>query len=187
MLGKIDQTWTLFLDRDGVINKRVPNEYITKWEDFRLEPKAIEAIVAASNIVKYVIVVTNQAGLQKQLMTEEALLDIHQKLMSAVAEKGGKIAEIYYCPHKAFTRCGCRKPAIGMGTQAKIDFPDLDFSKSIMVGDSISDIEFGKALGMKTVLVEGKLEEMALQRQVFVDAKVRNLHEFVANFIENQR
>jgi D-glycero-D-manno-heptose 1,7-bisphosphate phosphatase len=171
---------TLFLDRDGVINRRTPGVYFQKWEDFIFEKNALEAIVLASKYFERILVVTNQSGLEKRSITEEGLLEIHFRLMEEVAKNGGKIDKIYFCPHKAFSRCGCRKPALGMGNQAKADFPDLDFLQSIMVGDSISDIEFGKSLGMKTVLVEGKHEEYEAQRQLSVDFRVKNLMDFVA-------
>ena len=177
--NEIDKTWSLFLDRDGVINRRTPYHFIKIWEDFEFETGALEAIVAASKIFGCIVVVTNQSGLEKRILTEETLQDIHNQLVTTVKDAGGHLDKIYYCPHKAFSRCGCRKPATGMAIQAQSDFPDIDFSKSIMVGDSLSDIEFGKKLGMKTVLVEGKKEEFEAQRQVSVDFRAKNLSHFL--------
>ena len=177
--NEIDKTWSLFLDRDGVINRRTPYHFVKIWEDFEFETGALEAIVAASKIFGRIVVLTNQSGLEKQILTEETLQNIHNQLITTVKNAGGHLDKIYYCPHKAFSRCACRKPATGMGIQAQSDFPDIDFSKSIMVGDSLSDMELGKKLGMKTVLVEGKKEEFEAQRQVSVDFSVKNLANFI--------
>ena len=149
---------TLFLDRDGVINIRKPGKYISRWMDFHYTEKALLAIVECSKIFQRIIVVTNQQGIGKQLMTEEALISIHTQLLKDVAEKGGNIAAIYYCPHLANTGCDCRKPNIGMGRKAVEDFPDINFSQSVMVGDSRSDMEFGHRLGMQNILILGKGE-----------------------------
>ncbi len=176
---KFNHLWTLFLDRDGVINRRTPNDYIKCWEDFEFEVGAIEAIVKASTIFGRIVVVTNQSGLEKRIMTEDFLQKIHSQLVESINMAGGKIDKVYYCPHKAFSRCQCRKPATGMAFQAQSDFPEIDFSKSVMVGDSISDMEFGKKLGMFVVLVEGKMEEYEAQRNLSVDVRTRNLAAFM--------
>jgi D-glycero-D-manno-heptose 1,7-bisphosphate phosphatase len=179
MIKNFDRQWTLFLDRDGVINRRTPNDYIKRWEDFEFEAGVIAAIVKASNIFGRIVVVTNQSGLEKRIVTEDFLQQIHLQLVETIQAAGGKIDKVYYCPHKAFSRCQCRKPATGMAFQAKDDFEEIDFSKSVMVGDSISDMEFGKKLGMLVVLVEGKMEEWEAQRNLSVDVRAKNLAAFI--------
>ncbi len=180
-MNRIKPNWTLFLDRDGVINCRTNGHFIKVWEDFEWEKGALEAIVGASAIFERIVVVTNQSGLEKRILPEETLQEIHQNIINTVAEAGGKIDKIYYCPHKAFSKCTCRKPKTGMAFQAKEDFSDIDFTQSVMVGDSISDMEFGKALGMYVVLVAGKKEEYDAQLNVCVDFRAKNLFNFIEN------
>ena len=149
--SQINPTWTLFLDRDGVINQHVPGDYVRTWEQFIFEDGALEAIAAVMKKFGRIIVITNQQGIGKGLMEQADLDHIFTKMKQEITLAGGRIDACYYCPHLAATGCGCRKPDTGMGTQAKLDFPDIDFSKSIMVGDQLTDMQFGKALGMKTV------------------------------------
>ena len=150
----IDKGWTLFLDRDGVINKKIEGDYVRSWSQFEFLPKTIEALKILSTIFGRIIIVTNQRGIGRGLMTEKDLLNIHKKMMKTFYKEGIKIDKIYYCPHDYKKEiCDCRKPKIGMALQAKKDFSEIDFSKSIMVGDSLSDIEFGKNAGMKSILI----------------------------------
>lgn len=180
-MQKIKPNWTLFLDRDGVINRRIAGHFIKVWEDFEWETGALEAIVRASTIFERIVVVTNQSGLEKRILPEETLQEIHQTIIDTLTAAGGKIDKVYYCPHKAFSKCTCRKPKTGMAFQAKNDFPEIDFTQSVMVGDSISDMEFGKALGMYVVLVAGKKEEYDAQHNVCVDFRAKNLLDFIEN------
>jgi histidinol-phosphate phosphatase family protein len=152
----VDASWTLFLDRDGVINERIEGDYVRKWSDFSFFPRTPQAIVALSEIFGKVIVVTNQQGIGKGLMTEKELSELHRLLRKTVDLMDGRIDKIYHCPDLAATNPPNRKPNIGMGLQAQRDFPSIDFKKSIMVGDSASDIEFGQRLGMVTVLIKDK-------------------------------
>jgi D-glycero-D-manno-heptose 1,7-bisphosphate phosphatase len=145
--------WTLFLDRDGVINLRLQDDYVKRWDEFVFLDGAIEAIVALSRQFARVVVVTNQQGVGKGLMREDDLKMIHAKMVEAIAHAGGKIDRVYYCTALAQEDAPCRKPNPGMAQQAKHDFPEINFRKSLMVGDSLSDILFGKNLGMTTVLI----------------------------------
>ena len=156
---KFDKTWTLFLDRDGVINSRVAGEYISKWDDFDFIVGSIKAIEKFSNIFGRIVVVTNQAGIGKGLMTEKQLHEVHRQFLKTIDLLDGRIDKIYYCPDKPESKSPNRKPETGMAMQAKADFPEIDFSKSVMVGDSISDMDFGKRLGMTLVFIEGKKED----------------------------
>jgi len=96
--------------------------------------------------------VTNQRGVGLGLMNEEDLNEIHDKMLSEVVNVSGRVDKIYYCT-SADQSAECRKPNIGMGLKAKDEFPEIEFSKSVMIGDSISDIKFGNNLGMKTVFI----------------------------------
>jgi len=148
----IDNSWTLFLDRDGVINEKLENDYVKNWEEFKFKEGALQAIAGIGKIFDRVIVVTNQRGVGLGLMTEKGLNEIHDRMHSEVISAHGRIDKIYYCT--AVDNCAeCRKPNIGMGLRAKKDFPEIEFSKSVMIGDSISDIKFGNNLGMKTVFI----------------------------------
>ena len=156
---KFDKTWTLFLDRDGVINSRVVDEYISDWDDFDFITGSIKAIEKLSGIFGTVVVVTNQAGIGKGLMTEKQLHEVHRKFLKTIDLLDGRVDKIYYCPDKPDSNSPNRKPETGMAMQAKADFPDIDFSKSVIVGDSNCDMDFGKRLGMTLVFIEGKDED----------------------------
>jgi D-glycero-D-manno-heptose 1,7-bisphosphate phosphatase len=155
-LPTVDASWTLFLDRDGVINERIDNDYVRNWDDFSFFPRTPQAIASLSEIFGKVIVVTNQQGIGKGLMTEKELNEVHRLLRKTIDLMDGRIDKIYHCPDLAASNSPNRKPNTGMGLQAKQDFPTIDFKKSIMVGDSASDIEFGQRLGMTTILIKGK-------------------------------
>ncbi len=171
--------WTLFLDRDGVINERIPGSYVRKVEEFVFLPKVLDALSILAQHFATIVIVTNQQGITKGVMTEEDLQSVHQAMKQAVSVAGGRFDEIYYCKELATSNPWCRKPNPGMAHQAKADFPQIDFTKSIMVGDSISDMEFGQRLGMKTVYLPTKEEEHAAGKLLKVDMRVESLWEFV--------
>jgi len=145
--------WTLFLDRDGVINRRIVDDYVKSWEEFEFLPGVIESFPILSKYFKHLFIVTNQQGVGKGLMTKDNVEAVHKEMKSAIEKAGGRIDAIYFCPALAAEQNPCRKPNIGMAHQAQADFADVDFTKSIMVGDSPSDIEFGINAGMKTVFI----------------------------------
>jgi len=149
---------SLFLDRDGVINKRIMGGYITRADDFEFLPGVLEAIRLLSEHFAHVFIVTNQQGIGKGLMTEEKLEEIHQAMQSQIEYAGGRIDKIYFCPDLASKEPNCRKPGIQMALQAKQDFPDINFTQSIMVGDTLSDMEFGENAGMQCVLISDSKE-----------------------------
>ena len=177
---EIDKNLTLFLDRDGVINKKIDNGYVKNWCEFSFISGALEAISTLSSLFGKIIVVTNQRGLGKGLMSENDLKIIHTKMMDLVLKHGGRIDKIYFCPEILDTSL-CRKPNIGMALMAKNDFPDIDFERSVMIGDSKSDLEFGKRLNMKTVFI-GSGEASFVD---FAHMKCSNLIEASINFKEN--
>jgi D-glycero-D-manno-heptose 1,7-bisphosphate phosphatase len=150
-----DKSWTLFLDRDGVINRLLVADYVKNWGEFEILPGVLEAIAELNQIFGRVIVVTNQQGIGKELMTEEDLALIHLNLLQAVQQAGGHIDRIFHCPHLADSGCPCRKPAPGMINDARMAFPDIDLKKAILVGDSDSDVALAHGLGMPAVLVGG--------------------------------
>lgn len=147
------QDWTLFLDRDGVINRRVVDGYVTSVDDLDLLPGATRAIAQLSTLFSRVFVVTNQRGIARGLYAMADVQKMHKRILDDVRVLGGKIDQFYVCPHDHSDHCDCRKPLPGMGYQAKRDFPEIDFARSVMVGDSESDMQFGAALGMTLVWV----------------------------------
>jgi histidinol-phosphate phosphatase family protein len=173
----------LFLDRDGVINVRTPGDYVRSPDAFEPVPDLGEAMRLLAGQFGRIVVVTNQAGIGKGLMTEADLAAIHRRMLDLVAAAGGRIDRAYHCPHPPAAACACRKPLPGMGHQAQADFPDIDFAHSWMVGDSASDLDFGRRLGMRTVLIEGKAEEAALLAAARPDFRFGSLLDF-ARFVK---
>ena len=174
----------LFLDRDGVLNVRPPGDYVKSPEEFIPVPGLAEALAQLHLVFERIVVVTNQAGIGKGLMSEADLDRVHQKLKHLAAEVGVAIDAIYYCPHRREEQCACRKPATGMGLQASAAFPEINFSDSWMVGDSLSDIAFGQALGMRTAFIEGKSEEADAAAAIQTDGRFPDLPAF-ARFISS--
>ncbi len=145
----INKDWTLFLDRDGVINNKIEGDYVRSWSQFDFIEGAIEGLKILRKIFGRIIIVTNQRGIGLGLMTENDLCKIHENMEKILKENGVFIDRIYYCPHDyEKENCDCRKPKVGLALKAKMEFPEIDFKKSIVLGDSISDIQFGKSLGM---------------------------------------
>ncbi len=149
----IDSTWSLFLDRDGVINKKLPGDYVKSWDEFEFLDGVPDAIATLTGLFGKIFVATNQQGIGKGIMTELELDNIHDRMMDEIRYAGGKIDKIYYSPYREEEKSVFRKPNVGMARKAKIDFPEIEMNKSIMVGDSKSDLEFGKNSGMVTVLL----------------------------------
>ncbi|NNE29315.1 MAG: HAD family hydrolase [Saprospiraceae bacterium] len=185
MVPKPDRSWTLFLDRDGVINRRIPGHYVKSPDEFHLQNGVEQAIASFNLIFGRVVVVTNQAGIGKGLMTEEDLQEVHKKLSAKLRILGARIDYYFHCPDLPDSGSPCRKPATGMAMQAQASFPEIDFQKSIVVGDSLGDIQFGKSLQMYTVLVAGKEEEEPELADAPYDMKVDSLFEFAEKLNEN--
>lgn len=155
------------MDRDGVINEKLENDYVKSWDEFHFKDGALQAIAGLGKIFGRVIVVTNQRGVG--LMGEETLNEIHEKMLAEVNVVAGRVDKIYFCIDVDQSSV-CRKPNIGMGLKAKNDFPEIEFSKSVMVGDSISDMEFGKKLGMKTVFIGSRSEKKSMEDLLYNDS-----------------
>ena len=124
-IPKIDTSWTLFLDRDGVINKKLDGDYVKTIYEFEFLPYALEAIKLFSSHFHRIIIVTNQQGISKCLMTEDVLHKVHQHLLQEVQNFGGRIDAIYHAPQLAEENSIMRKPNIGMAIQAKEEFSSI--------------------------------------------------------------
>jgi D-glycero-alpha-D-manno-heptose 1-phosphate guanylyltransferase len=144
-LKNIDKTWTLFLDRDGVINDEKHEDYIHKWEEFKFYDGVKEALNIFSEKFGKIFIVTNQRGVAKGLTKLEDLELIHKNMVKEFEDAGGRIDKIYYSIDFEIDHPN-RKPNPGMGLQAKKDFPEIDLAKSIMIGNTLSDMKFGRNL-----------------------------------------
>jgi histidinol-phosphate phosphatase family protein len=151
-LNDIDKTWTLFLDRDGVINKEKYEDYVYTYDEFIFYDGVLEALKLFTERFGRLLVATNQRGVGRGLMTEQDLHAIHTRMQEDVQLHGGRIDKIYYCI-ALDNESRCRKPNIGMAEAAKADYPGIDFSRSVMIGNNISDMEFGRNAGMHTIFL----------------------------------
>jgi D-glycero-D-manno-heptose 1,7-bisphosphate phosphatase len=144
---------TVFLDRDGVINRKAKDgEYIEGWDQFEFLPGAVQAMRSLRAAGLRIIVVTNQRGVALGRMTIEAIDDIHRRMNDEVFGSALEHATVLVCPHETGT-CDCRKPALGLYRQAEARFPDLDTWSSVVIGDSAADVLFGNRIGRATYLV----------------------------------
>lgn len=149
----VNENWTLFLDRDGVINERIMSGYVLDYKDFHFKHGVLESFALLSSKFKYVFVVTNQQCVALEKISETSLTEIHRQMKVDIENVGGKITQVFAATELKNQEPFMRKPCITMGKMAKSLYPDIDFSMSIMVGDTNTDLIFGKKLGMKTVLI----------------------------------
>lgn len=168
---EINSGWTLFLDRDGVLNTKRDNDYVKRWEEFEFLPGVKQALKKLSERFGRIVVVTNQRGIAKGLYTSQDFAEITAAMINEIEDAGGRIDWVFHCPHMGTEMiCNCRKPKPGMARQAKEKFPEIDLSRSVMVGDARSDIEFGKFAGMVTVQVNYTKQEDADFHYASLDA-----------------
>jgi D-glycero-D-manno-heptose 1,7-bisphosphate phosphatase len=143
-------TKAVFLDRDGVINRKPPEgDYVIRWEDFHVLPGVVESIARLNRAGFCLVVVTNQRCVAKGLITSTDLEKMHQQMLDSLARAGATIDAVYYCPHELEPLCSCRKPAPGMLVDAAREH-GIELSASWMIGDSDIDVEAGKNAGCKT-------------------------------------
>lgn len=185
-ISEIGPDWTLFLDRDGTINKRKEG-YVTSWNDFSFIEGVPKALAECSSIFGRILIVTNQQGIDKQLMTHEDLGQIHDKMIQVIEYFDGRIDNIYYDPSLAVYEAFGRKPRPGMAYSAKNDYPEIDFKKSIMVGDTLSDMQFGKAVGMLTCWIKNEWEmKNYLSIAKLADWQISHLNELPLKILNYQ-
>jgi D-glycero-D-manno-heptose 1,7-bisphosphate phosphatase len=152
---------TVFLDRDGILNEKMPeHRYVTRWEEFRVLPGVPEALRRLNEAGLRVVVVSNQRGIAKGLYTAADLDAIHAKFQRLLELEGARIDAFFICPHEE-NECNCRKPLPGLFEQAVARFPEITAATSVMIGDSIVDIEFGRRLGMKTIFIDSDAHHRA--------------------------
>jgi D-glycero-D-manno-heptose 1,7-bisphosphate phosphatase len=174
----------IFLDRDGVLNRKVPEgAYVSTWEQFEWLPGAVEAVARMTRAGCTVLVVTNQRGIALGVLTVAQLELIHDKMRAGLERQGARVDGIYYCPHD-HGECNCRKPDIGLFEQAQQQFPQANAQNSVVIGDSLSDIQAGKRLGMRTIFIRGDAttrKEGAEVAAALADAVAASLLEAVEN------
>ncbi len=176
---ELDPSWTLFLDRDGVLNRKIDGDYIRNPSMLEILPGVLESLFLLKEYFNIIVVATNQQGIAKELMTHDDLYSVHEALLNEVHNANGRIDQVYYSPDWAGLESSTRKPAIGMALQAQKDFPQIDFDKSIMVGDSQSDIDFAASAGMKSVWIDlGRVKCSGY------DLRVSSLREFAKMIVK---
>jgi D-glycero-D-manno-heptose 1,7-bisphosphate phosphatase len=148
---------TVFLDRDGTINVKAPEgDYVKSWDEFEFLPGAAEAVRALREPGRRVVIVTNQRGIALGRMSEDDLADIHTRML----EVTGPVDAIYHCPHDD-GECDCRKPLPGMLERAAAEVPGVDLSRSVMIGDSESDMQAGRAVGARCIRIGADVPSLA--------------------------
>jgi len=175
-IKNIDTDWTLFLDRDGVINHEKKEDYIRNWSEFKFYTESLEALPLLAQKFSRIIITTNQKGIGKGWMTDADLALIHENMIQQIIDLGGRIDAIFYCSdldNASFNR----KPQPGMAFQAKDAFPSINFSKSLMVGNRMSDMEFGRNAGMHTVYLATTHPEAPFP-DTKIDYRYDNLFQF---------
>jgi D-glycero-D-manno-heptose 1,7-bisphosphate phosphatase len=148
----------VFLDRDGVINKRMlEGDYVKNWSEFSFLPGVLKAVRMLKENGFLITVVTNQRCIARGIITEKGLKEIHERMLHEIRKYGGNIDAIYFCPHDVSDGCGCRKPKPGMILRAIKDFKDygieIDLEKSYVIGDSEKDIIPAKVVGLKAIKI----------------------------------
>jgi histidinol-phosphate phosphatase family protein len=167
---------TLFLDRDGVVNDEIRDGYVLRPDMFHFSEGVLTAMPLLAKHFDRIVMVTNQRCIGRGLLTIAGLQEIHTQMLQQITLHGGRIDKIYFCPDLD-NSSPCRKPATGMGLQAQQDFPDIDFSDAVMVGNTLSDMQFGKNLGMQTVFIPSTRPEVPFPHPL-IDQRYQNLLQF---------
>jgi histidinol-phosphate phosphatase family protein len=146
----------VFLDRDGVINRKLPSDhYVKSPVEFEILPRVPQAMAMIKDLGFLLVVVTNQRGIARGFMTEDELAAVHLFMTDELKKAGAELDAIYTCPHRDEDDCRCRKPKPGL-LLAAADHLDVALSASFMVGDSASDIAAGKEAGTMTVRIRSE-------------------------------
>lgn len=178
--SEVDKSWTLFLDRDGVINKEVLGDYVLNTSQFFFYDDTLKALEILTKNFGTIILVTNQKGVGKGSMTLDALNEIHDNMMEEITIAGGRIDKIYFATDLE-NDSPYRKPQHGMALHAKEDFPRINFSKSIMAGNKLSDMQFGRNAGIATVFIASTNPETEFPHEL-IDARFNSLYQFALQF-----
>jgi len=151
----------IFLDRDGVINRKLPeNRYVANQKEFELIPGVRAALKILSKLGYLLIVVTNQRGIARGLMDETQLNEVHRHMKTKLEERDILLDGIYFCPHDRDEGCNCRKPRPGMILEATTQF-NIDLDQSFMVGDSDSDVAAAVSAGVRAIRISSEIDPQA--------------------------
>ncbi len=142
---------TVFVDRDGVINRNRGN-HVKSWEEFVFLPHAVDALVDLTHHGFRTVVLTNQAAINRGITSRETIEEIHARMVEVLKAAGARIDGVFYCPHRPDEGCGCRKPQPGLLFEAAEKLA-LDLTQSYLIGDALTDVLAGKAAGCRPILV----------------------------------
>ena len=160
------RTPTVLLDRDGVLNKRMPRAtYVCSWSDWQWLPGSKEALRLLKNAGYRVMVITNQPGIARGNLTAADLNDIHARMQREAKQGGGEISAVYHCPHNWDAGCTCRKPRPGLIFQAQRDY-SLDLTRTCFVGDDERDVQAAEAAGCPWDLVTEERSLLSVVREL---------------------
>lgn len=181
----------VFIDRDGVINKKLAEgEYVTQPSEFRLLPGSADALALLNADGRKVIVVTNQRGIALGRLSIRGLDRVHEELARQLRAHSAHVDAIYYCPHtEADPGCDCRKPQCGLLERAFRDFPRARRDNSILIGDSLSDIQAGINFGLRTIFIDGdqRVRNGTKEAKDLADATATSLLKAVMTYVHPMR
>jgi histidinol-phosphate phosphatase family protein len=144
---------TIFLDRDGVINRNRPSgDYVKSWEEFQFLPGARDAITRLTQAGFRLLVITNQACIGKGIVSWDLVQQIHDRMIQEITKSGGLIEAVLCCPHVPDDGCHCRKPSPGLLERAQEEYK-VDLGQAILVGDSVKDVQTAAAVRMPAIMV----------------------------------
>jgi len=141
----------IFIDRDGVICRN-RNDHVKSWEEFVFLPNVLEALARLARLDMYIIVITNQAVINRHMVPIEVMNDIHARMVRVIEAAGGRVDRVMYCPHRPDEFCTCRKPQPGLLLLAAEEL-GVDLSRSYFIGDAEADMQAGRAAGCRRYLV----------------------------------
>lgn len=178
----------IFLDRDGVINRRIVGGYITNWTEFKFVRGIKSVLAKLSKMGTPLIVLSNQAGVGKGIVMRAALECITKRFVAELAEAGARIDAVYYCPHIPSENCRCRKPKPGLLRRAATNWR-LDLKRSVLIGDSLSDLEAARAVGCRAILLASRLRslpqsQLASLAGVLVAGKLSDISGLVCRLLD---
>jgi histidinol-phosphate phosphatase family protein len=180
----------IFIDRDGVVIENRPN-YVRSVDDIEFFPEALAAIARVSLSPYKLVIITNQAGIGRGIIPVHVAEQINQRVIAEIEKTGGRIDALFLCPHKPSDGCNCRKPKPGLILQAAQEL-EIELDKSIMIGDSLSDVQAGLSAGVQRVALvrtgRGAEQEYALEAQNLPSFPVyNNLSEALDDLIHYSR
>ena len=158
----------VFLDRDGVINKKIEDGYVLKWSEFEFLPQVAEAIKLLNDRHIPVYLISNQSAVNRGYMSRQDLDAINQRMLQELAAQGAQIADMFICPHRPDEQCDCRKPKTGLFKQAAAKYR-IDFTGSWFIGDTESDMAAGRQAGCRTYLLKQSENLIEAVRKILAD------------------